>query len=164
MSSAGRAAAGLLVAGLISGCSSPSTPAAPASPPASGARLAARQATEPAPVDGRGGHGGGAGGAARPAAARLPAGFPSGLPVPVGVLQSSAGAAGRWSLAILAAGSAPAVKRAAVDLYSGHGFSTSSPDSIPVTLVSAAYTITLLVENHDHSASQTTLVLSITRN
>ena len=65
---------------------------------------------------------------------------------------------------ILAAGSAPDVKRATVHLYTAHGFSTNAPDAIPVTLNDGEYTVTVLVENHDHSAVETLLSLNVTHN
>ena len=49
-------------------------------------------------------------------------------------------------------------------MYTAHGFSTNAPDAIPVTLKDSQYTVTLLVENQDHSAAETLLSLNVTHN
>ena len=158
-----------MVAGLLAACASAPAPSLPGSAPTPqpAAAYAApdhRQGVGPAPVQPSDGGRRSGGGAGADASVGVPPGFPTALPVPAGTVQSAAGSVDRWSMLILAAGSAPDVKRAAVDLYTAHGFTTPSPDSIPVTLTSAAYTVTLLVENRDHSASATVLSLNVTRN
>lgn len=51
-----------------------------------------------------------------------------------------------------------------VQLYTAHGFSTDAPDAIPVTLKDGRYTVSVLVENYDHSAVETLLSLNVTPN
>ena len=114
-----------------------------------------------------GGHGG-RGGSFRgsPAAARrsptaagsLPAGWPADLPIPAGNITGFTGSAGRWTVLILAGGSAAEVRQSAVALYAAAGF-TPVTDSV---LDKGNRQITLVVENLDHSATQTNLMIGVT--
>ena len=78
--------------------------------------------------------------------------------MPQGSIVGSTGSAGRWTVLILAAGSAAEVRRSTVALYSAAGF-TAISDSI---LNKGNRHITLVVENRDHSATQTNLVIYVT--
>ena len=114
-----------------------------------------------------GGHGG-RGGSFRgsPAAARrsptaagsLPAGWPADLPIPAGNITGFTGSAGRWTVLILAGGSAVEVRQSAVALYTAAGF-TPVTDSV---LNKGNRQITLVAENLDHSATQTNLMIGLT--
>jgi hypothetical protein len=72
--------------------------------------------------------------------------------------MGSTGSAGRWTVLILAAGSATDVRRSTVALYASAGF-TAVSDSV---LNKGNRQITLVVENRDHSATQTNLVIGVT--
>jgi hypothetical protein len=91
-------------------------------------------------------------------AVELPADWPADLPVPAGNLRGSTGSAGRWSVLILAAGSATEVLRSAVAFYSSAGFTPVSDSA----LNRGNRQITLVTENRDHSATQTNLVIGVT--
>jgi hypothetical protein len=78
--------------------------------------------------------------------------------VPQGDIMGSTGAAGRWTVLIVAAGSAEQVRRSTVAFYSAAGF-TAVSDSV---LDKGTRQITLVVENRDHSATQTNLVIGVT--
>jgi hypothetical protein len=88
----------------------------------------------------------------------LPADWPADLPVPAGNLMGSTGSAGRWSVLILEAGSATEVLKSTAGFYSAAGFTPVS-DSV---LNRGNRQITLVVENRDHSATQTNLVIGVT--
>jgi hypothetical protein len=92
------------------------------------------------------------------AAGGLPADWPADLPVPRGSIIGSTGSAGRWTVLILAAGSAAAVRQSTAALYTSAGF-TAVSDSV---LNKGNRQITLVVENRDHSATQTNLVIGVT--
>jgi hypothetical protein len=87
----------------------------------------------------------------------LPADWPADLPVPAGNLSGSTGSAGRWSVLILEAGSAAEVLNSAAAFYSAAGFTPVS-DSV---LNRGNRQITLVVENLDHSATQTSLMIGV---
>jgi hypothetical protein len=106
---------------------------------------------------GRGGRGGSNNGSSA-ALGALPADWPADLPIPAGDIIGSTGSAGRWSVQILAAGSAAQVHQSTVAFYTGVGFAAVS-DSI---LNRGNRQITLVVENRDHSATQTNLVIGVT--
>ncbi|MEO6144783.1 MAG: hypothetical protein ABIP19_12460 [Dermatophilaceae bacterium] len=78
--------------------------------------------------------------------------------MPSGNIMGSTGSAGRWTVLILAAGSAAEVRQSTVALYSSAGF-TAVSDSV---LNKRNRQITLAVENRDHSATQTNLVIGVT--
>lgn len=111
-----------------------------------------------APVSGR--HGGRAGSTNGSSAAlgALPADWPTDLPIPAGDIIGSTGSAGRWSVQIVAAGSAAQVHQSTVAFYIGVGFAAVT-DSV---LNRGNRQITLVVENRDHSATQTNLVIGVT--
>ncbi len=104
-----------------------------------------------------GGRGSSAGQSQAPAAG-LPAGWPPDLPIPAGTITGSTGSAGRWTVAILAAGSATQVRQSTMAFYSSVGF-TPVTDSV---LNKGNRQITLVVENRDHSATQTNLLIGVT--
>jgi hypothetical protein len=113
-----------------------------------------QQPASPTDSHGRGGRGNGP----SAAAVGLPADWPPELPVPAGSIVGSTGAAGRWSVLIVAAGSAAQVRQSTVAFYSAAGF-TAVSDSV---LNKGNRQITLVVENRDHSATQTNLVIGVT--
>ncbi len=111
-----------------------------------------------AAVGGRHGGSGGSNNRASAALAALPADWPADLPIPAGDIIGSTGSAGRWSVQILAAGSAAQVHQSTVAFYTGVGF-VAVTDSV---LNKGKRQITLVVENRDHSATQTNLVIGVT--
>ncbi len=160
----GAFAALLLVCPLTAGCAAtPGTVSAgPVRTAPTASRLPPGTATDPsAPASaGGGGHGrrGGSVSGSPAAAASLPADWPPDLPVPAGTITGFTGSAGRWTLLILAGGSAAEVRRSALALYAAAGF-TAVSDSV---LNKGSRQITLVVENLDHSATRTSLVVAVT--
>jgi hypothetical protein len=154
-------AAFVAAATLAAGCGAPDQAAPPnasRTPIATLASSRSQTVSPPTPpTDGHGGRGGrGIGSVA--AAGGLPADWPPELPVPQGSIMGSTGSAGRWTVLIVAAGSAAEVRRSTVAFYSAAGFTPVS-DSI---LNKGNRHITLVVENRDHSATQTNLVIGVT--
>jgi len=155
-------AALLVLAALTAGCAAahqrvaPGTSSAPVPAITAQARLPA-PGPATAPVSGRGGRGGSVNGP-QTAAGGLPADWPPDLPLPPGSISGSTGSAGRWSVLILAPGSAAEVRRSTVALYSAAGF-TSVSDSV---LNKGNRQVTVVVENRDHSATQTNLMIGVT--
>jgi hypothetical protein len=129
-----------------------STPAAPSAT----TQQAPAVNAPPAAVPNRGGRGGSVTGPA--GAAGLPADWPTDVPIPAGTIGGSTGSAGRWSILVIAAGSAADVRRSAVALYSAAGF-TAVTDSV---LNKGNRQVTLVAENRDHSTTQTNLVVGVT--
>ncbi len=99
----------------------------------------------------------GGGPAPAPAAAGLPSDWPADLPLPSGTLQASSGAAGHWTVQLLVSGSAAAVKQSAVGFYTARGYRQVA-DGV---LDRGPRRITVVVENRDHSAARTVLVLGV---
>lgn len=97
------------------------------------------------------------GGQAPPA--RLPADFPADIRLPAGTLQGATGGAGRWSVLILAAGSAAEVQRSTESFYVAAGFSHAGN----AVVSRGSERITIVAENRDHSATETNLTLGVTR-
>jgi hypothetical protein len=96
------------------------------------------------------------GGQAPPAA--LPADFPADIQLPPGTLQGATGGAGRWSVLILASGSAAEVQRSTESFYVAAGFS-----HVGNAVVSRGpERITIVAENRDHSPTETNLTLGVT--
>ena len=95
------------------------------------------------------------GGAAAPP---LPPDFPADIALPAGSLQGSTGGAGRWSVLILANGSAADVERSTENFYIAAGFVR---DGFAV-LHRGTEHITIVAENRDHSPTQTNLTLGVT--
>jgi hypothetical protein len=155
-------AAFVAVATLAAGCGAPHQSAPPNASSTSIATVASSrsQTVSPPPKPSNGGPGerGGRRNASAAAVGGLPADWPPELPVPPGSIVGSTGSAGRWTVLILAAGSAAEVRRSTVALYSSAGF-TAVSDSI---LNKGNRQITLVVENRDHSATQTNLVIGVT--
>ena len=153
-------AASLIAALLTAGCGAPrQTATATSSPSAPTISTQATPSLPPtAPVSGR--HGGRAGSTNGSSAAlgALPADWPPDLPIPAGDIIGSTGSAGRWSVQIVAAGSAAQVHQSTVAFYIGVGFAAVT-DSV---LNRGNRQITLVVENRDHSATQTNLVIAVT--
>ena len=154
-------AAFLTAASLTAGCAAPhqTVTAIPSSP---SAPIISTQATPSLPptaaVSGR--HGGRAGSANGSSAAlgALAADWPTDLPIPAGDIIGSTGSAGRWSVQIVVAGSAAQVHQSTVAFYIGVGFAAVT-DSV---LNRGNRQITLVVENRDHSATSTNLVIGVT--
>ena len=117
-------AAFVAVATLAAGCGAPDQSAPPnaSSTPIPTVASSRSQTVSPPtpPNDGHGGRGGSGIGSAA-AAGGLPADWPPELPVPQGSIVGSTGSAGRWTVLILAAGSAAEVRRSTVALYSRGG-------------------------------------------
>ena len=159
----GAALAVVLVAtALTAGCAAtPQTFPVTSGPGATVAASPARTSPGPsaaAPASGRHGGRGGASGGSPAATGALPADWPADLPVPAGTITGSTGSAGRWTVLVLAGGSAAEVRQSAVALYTAAGFTPVS-DSV---LNKGHRQITLVVENLDHSATQTSLVIAVT--
>src|SRR3954453_9386676 len=95
---------------------------------------------------------------AAPAPAGLPPDWPADVPVPPGQIQGSTGANGSWTLELLVNASAAAAHKAAVDFYVARGFRAQT-DSI---VSNGTRRITIVVENRDHSPSQTFLLIAVT--
>lgn len=162
------ALAAFLAAALLSaGCgATPQTISVPASrapvttvsPPATSAP--ATQALSPRPAVPNRSHGGrgGSGNGSAAGEAGLPADWPPDLPLPPGNIMGSTGSAGRWTVLILAAGSPAEVRQSTVALYAAAGYTPIS-DSV---LNKGNRQITLAVENRDHSATETNLVIGVT--
>jgi hypothetical protein len=158
-------AALILMVAMTTGCAG-GTPAGPnatsesPSPTISTPAAPARQTPIAAPAaprrDDRGRHGSGA--TSPPAAGSLPPDWPADLPIPPGRISGSTGSAGRWTVLILAAGSAAHVRQSTLDLYDAAGFTPVS-DSV---LNRGNRQITLAVENRDHSNTVTNLVIAVT--
>ena len=91
------------------------------------------------------------------APAGRPADWPPDLPLPAGTITGSTGSQGRWTVLIVAAGSATEVRQSAAALYVADGF-TAISDSV---LNRGNRQITLVVENRDHSATQTDLIIQV---
>lgn len=156
-------AAFLVALTLTAGCAGPGQPVSPnaSDTPVPRATSSRSQTVPPLPMtvpkDGRGGRGGRGNGSSA-AAGGLPADWPPDLPVPQGSIMGSTGAAGRWTVLILAAGPAAEVRRSTAAFYSAAGF-TAVSDSV---LNKGNRQVTLVVENRDHSATQTNLVIGVT--
>jgi len=154
-------AAFLIAASLTAGCGAPQqTVSAATSIPT--VPTISTQATPLLPptaaVSGRhGGRGGSANGT--PAAANaLPADWPLDVPVPAGEIMGSTGSAGRWSVLIVAAGSAAQVRQSTKAFYTSAGF-TAVSDSV---LNKGQRQVTLVVENRDHNGTVTNLMIGVT--
>ena len=89
----------------------------------------------------------------------LPADFPADIHLPPGSLQGSTGGAGRWSVLILANGSAADVERSTESFYIADGFIR---DGFAL-LHRGDEHITIVAENRDHSPTETNLTLGITK-
>lgn len=141
----------VVVVSLGGGCAAPAPPAPPAPrPSASPAQVGG------APGDRHGRHG--VDDQGRSGTRGLPTDWPADVPVPPGAVQGSTGAAGRWTVQLLVQGSAAQVHRDAVSFYLGAGF-TAESDSV---VRRGTRRVTVVVENRDHSATETYLVLGVT--
>jgi hypothetical protein len=155
----------LITAAAATGCAAaaPPVPAAPStvitgatgtastSAPADAAQPS-RSTTAAIAVDGQRGRP--AAGATSPS---LPADWPPDLPAPNGTLTGATGSNGQWTAQYLMLGSAADVRQSTVDLYRAAGF-TAVSDSV---LTKGNCQLTLAVENRDHSASETTLLIQL---
>ena len=154
-------AALLAAASLTAGCGAPhQTVTAAASPSVPTISTAGAQALVPTAAVRDGGHSGRGGSAnGTPAAANaLPADWPSDVPVPAGDIMGSTGSAGRWTVLIVAAGSAAQVRQSTMAFYTSAGF-TAVSDSV---LNKGQRQVTLVVENRDHSGTVTNLMIGVT--
>lgn len=115
------------------------------------------QATQPpSTVPGSdGGHrgGGGPGGGGASTVATLPAGWPADVPAPPGVIQGSTHA----TVLALAPGSAQTVMLQTVERYRSAGF-VAETDAI---LHNSLHRVTINVENRDHSATETFVIVAV---
>ena len=120
-------------------------------------RTSQTQPSAPAP-DGNHRGGGGSGPGGTEAGATLPADWPADVPAPPGVIQGSTHAnATSWTVLTLAPGSAQAVMRQTVDSYRSAGFAAET-DAI---LHNASHRVTINVENRDHSATETFVIVAV---
>lgn len=151
----------LAAASLTAGCGAPhQTVTAAASPSVPTISTAGARALPTSAAVRDGGHGGRGGSAnGTPAAANaLPADWPSDVPVPAGDILGSTGSAGRWTVLIVAAGSAAEVRQSTMAFYTSAGF-TAVSDSV---LNKGQRQVTLVVENRDHSGTVTNLMIGVT--
>gem|GEM_PF-2577565 len=102
--------------------------------------------------------GGGGPSAPAPAAAPLPVDFPADISLPPGTLQGATGAAGQWSVLILARGSAADTLRSTERFYEVAGFGHDGN----ATMRRGSERIVIVAENRDHSATATNLTLGVT--
>ena len=97
----------------------------------------------------------------RPAAAAttpsLPPDWPPDLPLPPGTLTGATGSNGQWTAQYLVLGSAAGVLHTAADLYRAAGY-TAVSDSV---LDKGSRQLTLAVENRDHNAAETILLIQV---
>jgi len=135
------------------------SPPAPAAPDPSAAAPAAPVApTAPAPAPAAAPSAPTAPGA--PAAtAGLPPDWPSDIPLPPGTVEGSTGSAGQWSVQLLVRGSAADALTSTVAFYVARGFRAQSN----AVVVRGPERIVVVTENRDHSATQTTVVLGVSR-
>ncbi|MEA2322398.1 MAG: hypothetical protein QOD81_2248 [Solirubrobacteraceae bacterium] len=91
------------------------------------------------------------------AAGHLPAGWPRDVPVPPGRIQGSTGGSGRWTVELLVRGSAAHALRSTIAFYRAHGFRGSG-----AVVHRGSRKITVVVENRDHSANETFIVIGLT--
>jgi hypothetical protein len=154
-------AAFLAAASLTAGCGGPQQTVSAVAPSASIPTTSTQGSPAvppPAAVDGRHGGRGGSTNGSSAAVRALPADWPTDLPIPAGDIVGSTGSGGRWTVQILAAGSAAQVQQSTVAFYTGVGFAAVT-DSV---LNRGNRQITLVVENRDHSATQTNLLIGVT--
>lgn len=102
-------------------------------------------------------HSGGGGDRSSAATPGLPADWPRDLPLPQGTVIGSTGSNGHWTVQIRAAGSAAQARQSVADFYTTAGF-TAVSDSV---LNNGNRQITLVVENRDHSATETNVVIQV---
>ena len=145
-------------AALLTGCATTAQSAPRDNTRAAAAALTAIPAAFSRPASGgTGGGGTGGGGTATPAPS-LPASWPRDVPVPAGKLIGSTSSTGRWTVLLLEPGSAATVLRLAGAFYHAAGFTAVSAS----VLNRGTRHITLVVENRDHSATKTNLVIQLT--
>ena len=130
------------------------SPPAPAAPdPAAAAPAAPVAPTAPAPAAAPTAPG------APAATAGLPPDWPSDIPLPPGRVEGSTGSAGQWSVQLLVRGSAADALTSTVAFYVARGFRAQSN----AVVVRGPERIVVVTENRDHSATQTTVVLGVSR-
>ena len=130
------------------------SPPAPAAPdPAAAAPAAPVAPTAPAPAAAPTAPG------APAATAGLPPDWPSDIPLPPGTVEGSTGSAGQWSVQLLVRGSAADALTSTVAFYVARGFRAQSN----AVVVRGPERIVVVTENRDHSATQTTVVLGVSR-
>jgi hypothetical protein len=144
----------LAVAAVGAGCAAQPPPAAPAAPPPAAA-------APPAAADGHGGaRGGSSSGRNRSSAAlpALPADWPAAVSLPPGwTVQGSTGGGGRWSVLMIAPGSARDVLTSTMGFYTAAGY-TAESDSVAYR---APYRLTVAVENRGHSNTETNVTMAV---
>jgi hypothetical protein len=148
----------LITAAAVMSCSTPSASSVVVA--VSGSPGAATNAPNPitaptAPIGVDGQRGRPALGATTPS---LPADWPADIPVPPhGTLIGATGSNGLWTAQYLMLGSAAGVLQSTADLYRAAGF-TAISDSV---LNRGNRQLALAVENRDHSAGETTLLIQV---
>ena len=146
---------------LTAGCGAPPPTVSTATSSSSGPTISTQAAPSVPPTAAASGRHGGRDGSTNGSSAALgalPADWPTDLPIPPGDVIGSTGSGGRWSVQLVAAGSAAQVHQSTVAFYIGVGFAAVT-DSV---LNRGNRQITLVVENRDHSATSTNLVIGVT--
>ena len=83
--------------------------------------------------------------------------WPRAVPVPVGTITGTSGLRPSETVGLLARGSAAQVGRSVVALYTSRGFRQAVNGTYVFTR--RPYRITVILRNHDHSASRTDVVI-----
>jgi hypothetical protein len=157
-STVGAIAVFLTTAALLTGCATTEHSAPRVNAPVAASALTAIPAGFSRPASGGAGGGGTAGGGTATPAPSLPASWPRDVPVPAGKLIGSTSSTGRWTVLLVQPGSAATVLHLAGAFYKAAGFSAASAS----VLNRGTRHITLVVENRDHSATKTNLVIQLT--
>jgi hypothetical protein len=157
-STVGAIAVFLTTAALLTGCATTEHSAPRVNAPVAASALTAIPAGFSRPASGGAGGGGTAGGGTATPAPSLPASWPRDVPVPAGKLIGSTSSTGRWTVLLVQPGSAATVLHLAGAFYKAAGFSAVSAS----VLNRGTRHITLVVENRDHSATKTNLVIQLT--
>jgi hypothetical protein len=157
-STVGAIAVFLTTAALLTGCATTEHSAPRVKAPVAASALTAIPAGFSRPASGGAGGGGTAGGGTATPAPSLPASWPRDVPVPAGKLIGSTSSTGRWTVLLVQPGSAATVLHLAGAFYKAAGFSAVSAS----VLNRGTRHITLVVENRDHSATKTNLVIQLT--
>ena len=157
-STVGAIAVFLTTAALLTGCATTEHSAPRVNAPVAASALTAIPAGFSRPAGGGTAGGGTAGGGTATPAPSLPASWPRDVPVPAGKLIGSTSSTGRWTVLLVQPGSAATVLHLAGAFYKAAGFSAVSAS----VLNRGTRHITLVVENRDHSATKTNLVIQLT--
>ena len=97
------------------------------------------------------------GGGVKPPAPTLPADWPAVVPVPTGTIVGSTGASPSWTVQVLVNQGYPDVVRSVTALYTSAGLTQAADGTL--VFANPTYRVTVVGQNHDHSASQTDVVV-----